>query len=313
MSTARADVRRRWCSALPMARWAAGVSLISSSLLIVQVTPTRAAEATEAPARAPSSCTTKMVPTAMPSVEDVYRFGHPKKDDPERDRAGINDLIVIKVKALCLLVDQAKCLGAYAGQGCKPQDIALYIDGREIKGLVPESGAPRADVGTLQFHVDRFAKSDEQWADLLGAPAIGDAFFERPAAVSVGLQGDAPIPTDVHTFKIVRIHLWRFWICGLILLLTLISIWLLAKNSALLRYRDKLSSFSLARCQMAFWFVLIIASFSFIWLITGAVDILTNTALILIGIGAGTALGGTVIDRSKEQGAKTDLDKVISD
>ena len=210
-------------------------------------------------------------------------------------------------------VDQAKCLGAYAGQGCKPLDIALYIDGREIKGLVPESGAPRTDVGTLQFHVDRSAKSDEQWADLLGAPAIGDAFFERPSAVSVGLQGDAPIPTDVHAFKIVRIHLWRFWICALILLLTVISIWLFAKNSALLRYRDKLSSFSLARYQMAFWFVLIIASFSFIWLITGAVDIVTNTALILIGIGAGTALGGAVIDRGKEQGAKTDLDKLISD
>ena len=40
------------------------------------------------------------------------------------------------------------------------------------------------------------------------------------------------------------------------------------------------------------WFVLIIASYSFIWLITGATDILTNTALVLIGIGAGTALGG---------------------
>jgi hypothetical protein len=51
---------------------------------------------------------------------------------------------------------------------------------------------------------------------------------------------------------------------------------------------------------MAFWFVLTIGSFLFIWLITDAVDIITNTVLVLLGIGAATALGATIIDANKK-------------
>ena len=265
------------------------------------------AEGQPAPAGSgpPSSCATP-APKGPPSVVDVHKFGHSGEKDPDRLRAGIRDLIVVKVKALCLLIDQAKCLGTQANASCKTQDISLYLDGREIKGLVPESGAPRADVETLQFRLDRSDKSDAQWADLLGSPRIGERFFDREAAVSVGLQNDGPIPTSVDKFNLVRIHKWRFWICGAILVLAMIGIGVLGRYTALLRYADKTSSYSLARCQMAFWFVMVVGSFSFIWLITGAVDIVTNTALVLIGIGAGTALGGNVIDRSKEQGMKTD-------
>lgn len=310
MLTIRQRIRSRLAMTPVACGWWLAVALVAtSSLPVSPASLAHAAATSDASAAAPSSCTTKLPATALPTVEDVYRFGHATPDDPERDRAGVNDLIVIKVKALCLLVDQAKCLGSYAGRSCKPQDVALYIDGREIKGLVPES----RDVETLQFHLDRSSKSDEQWADLLGGPQIGESFFVRPAAVSVGLQGDAPVATTVQGFKLVRIHTWRFWICAAILVLTIVAIWLFAQNSALLRYSDKLSTYSLARCQMAFWFVLIIASYSFIWLITGAMDIVTNTALVLIGIGAGTALGGAVIDRGKEQGAKTDSDKAIAE
>jgi hypothetical protein len=267
--------------------------------------------------KAPSSCT-KTTAGATPTiqdirVEDVYKFGHAGQNDPDCDRAGIRDLVVIKVKALCLLMDQAKCLGSYASSSCKAQDIALYLDGREIKGLAPESGAPRADVETLQFRLNRSSASDAQWADLLGSPKIGDKFFERPVAISVGLPGEGPVAAKVPPFKLVRIRAVWFVLCSIILVVALAAIVLFAKRSALLRYADKTSSYSLARCQMAFWFVLILASFSFIWLITGAVDIMTNTALILIGIGAGTALGGTVIDRSKEQKSKAELEKLVVD
>jgi hypothetical protein len=61
---------------------------------------------------------------------------------------------------------------------------------------------------------------------------------------------------------------------------------------------------------MAFWFFMVIASYLFIWMVTNAVDIITPSALMLIGIGAGTALGSAAIDKtngqgtSKEQGAQ---------
>ena len=298
--------------------------VVPVAILALTLAGTLGAQAAEEPQKkdgkgstAPTSCTKTTAgpsPTVQDiSVEDVYKFGHAKPDDPDRDRAGIRDLVVVNVKALCLLMDQAKCLGSYANPSCKAQDIALYLDGREIKGLAPESGAPRADVETLQFRLNRSAASDAQWADLLGGPKIGEKFFERPVAISVGLPGEGPVATKVQSFKLIRIRALWFVLCSIILVVALGALGVCAQRSALLRYADKTSSFSLARCQMAFWFILIIASFSFIWLITGAVDIMTNTALILIGIGAGTALGGTVIDRSKEQKSKTELEKVVVD
>lgn len=61
----------------------------------------------------------------------------------------------------------------------------------------------------------------------------------------------------------------------------------------------KLRPYSLARTQMAIWFFLIIASFVFIWLMTGALDTITGTVLALMGIGAGTALGAEAQNASK--------------
>ncbi len=61
----------------------------------------------------------------------------------------------------------------------------------------------------------------------------------------------------------------------------------------------ELRAYSLARTQMAIWFFLIICCWAFLWLLTGASNTLTNTVLILMGIGAGTALGAEVQDAGK--------------
>jgi hypothetical protein len=58
--------------------------------------------------------------------------------------------------------------------------------------------------------------------------------------------------------------------------------------------------FSLGRTQMAVWFFIVVASFLFIWIVTGAYDPLTGSVLGLIGISAGTALGAMVIDANKD-------------
>src|SRR6266542_3344622 len=51
--------------------------------------------------------------------------------------------------------------------------------------------------------------------------------------------------------------------------------------------------------QMAFWFFLVIASYVFLWLINDELDTITESVLALIGIGAATALGATLIDQGK--------------
>jgi hypothetical protein len=66
---------------------------------------------------------------------------------------------------------------------------------------------------------------------------------------------------------------------------------------------DGLPPFSLGRCQMAFWFFVVIATFYFLWLVTGRgdTDTINGTVLTLIGISAGTALGSAVISQNQTQ------------
>jgi len=73
----------------------------------------------------------------------------------------------------------------------------------------------------------------------------------------------------------------------------------LLRASGAKRADNKLYPYSLGRVQMAFWFVLVVTSFLLIWLITGEYSTISTSALVLIGIGAGTALGATLVDNSK--------------
>ena len=73
--------------------------------------------------------------------------------------------------------------------------------------------------------------------------------------------------------------------------------------------RRPLRTYSLARTQMAIWFLLIAVSYVFLWQITGALDSLTPTVLALMGIGAGTALGAEAQDASKN----TPLDDLLAE
>lgn len=82
-------------------------------------------------------------------------------------------------------------------------------------------------------------------------------------------------------------------------------VWL-AKTTALLK--DQLipqipphrQTFSLARSQMAFWFVIIFVSFLYLFMKTGSTDVITSQALMLMGLSALTAGGGAVVDNMRD-------------
>lgn len=72
-------------------------------------------------------------------------------------------------------------------------------------------------------------------------------------------------------------------------------------------FADLRRPYSLAQCQMAWWFAIVIASFVYI-AIHRHLDmsgILTDQCLILVGIGAGTALGATAIEQAKDSVSDT--------
>ena len=58
--------------------------------------------------------------------------------------------------------------------------------------------------------------------------------------------------------------------------------------------------YSLAQVQMAWWTAIVFGSYVYLALKTGSINgILNDTALILLGIGTGTALGAAMVDQTK--------------
>ncbi len=73
--------------------------------------------------------------------------------------------------------------------------------------------------------------------------------------------------------------------------------------AGMLRDAGPRTSWSLGRCQMFLWTVLIALGFLYIWVRTGATDTITSQSLVLLGIAAGTALGSVVVDANKNGSA----------
>jgi hypothetical protein len=92
---------------------------------------------------------------------------------------------------------------------------------------------------------------------------------------------------------------WRagYWFGIALLAMVIVK---LASATPLLRDRGPGSPWSLGRTQMAWWFFFVICAYVHIWLVTDRYTSLTTSVLALIGISAGTALAGAVIDDGKQ-------------
>jgi len=235
----------------------------------------------------------------------VYRYGKDTDQPSERNSAGLGDKIVIKVHGFKTLLDRANPVG-----GIK-KDIKLFLDGRQIDDIVPVSGAPQKDEGELQFELKRSPLNDKAWSDILGSPTFSN-LFERPTAISVGLDGTYAENSTIKNFKIIRIREAWFICCLVGLIFYFYLVIRLGSKTNMLRdpgidlsplglSQTGTKPYSLGRVQMAFWFSIVLASFLFIWLITGNYDLITAGVLGLIGISATTALGAVTIDNSKGQ------------
>jgi hypothetical protein len=276
----------------------------------------------------------------LPSLSEVKVIDviGPYKDNTHR--AGIRDKITVAVENLKNLLNYAECMSMEDKPvpGCTKRELALFLNGREIKNTTHEEvklGTVNADPanniapqGTVAFHLQRGLDSDEAWADLLGNPPFTDFFDKKPVTVSVGLKDSYALGSSFNTFTLARANndFW-FWSSVLLLILLVLAVlylalytnllrdvglspasWEIDKNAWVVSGKAKRKPYSLARTQMAFWFILVVGAFLFIWLVTGASDTITSTTLALIGIGAGTALGAAVIDisKTKDEGNKAE-------
>ncbi len=188
----------------------------------------------------------------------------------------------------------------------KISQVALVLNGQLIHGIA--SSGPDDSYKYLKFDLARLDdnKQDSQqnrveWNSLM-ADLRGDN--QHRLHVRVAGSGGPPFsgPEEVVTFQVLPRYSWAVLALLLVLLASFI---VLAKKSDILRDRPSVNgvkqSYSLARCQMAWWFFLVAASYCYLWIVLNNRDSLTQGVLILIGVSAGTGLAASAIDASKRQ------------
>jgi hypothetical protein len=226
--------------------------------------------------------------------------GNPRNSIP--GKAGMGDVISVAIPRL---------LEAAKYEVVDPAKLVLFIDGRVFPGVTPQVNSD-----SLIFKLKRTTDAPEAidaWNGLLGSPGIEPT---KPVVVSVGYPGQSPLglakdfPQKHNLNLIVYRRGWAL-ITLLALLAMALAFWKLGgvnllRDSGPPNPEPGKRPFSLARVQVAWWFLLVVGCFLLIYMITGEFT-MTEQALILIGIGTGTALGSAMIENSKRGGADSDL------
>jgi energy-coupling factor transporter transmembrane protein EcfT len=263
-----------------LARWSWSLSLV----LLLTVPAASFGQGTEAASPAAVRADPPRVTADPPRVTAV------RSNDPKHPgRAGLGDAVILTVEGL----------GAYLdGDQDACEDLTLYLAEVPIPGHPPEACDPYS--GQVRFQLDRTADSDRAWHVLLAEPVS----FTKKVEVSIGSKGRLAFPTDVEAFELEIVPALELVSFLIGLLLAILIAAYLARTTTILRnpvpgLPPAQAPYSLSRFQLAFWSLLVIAAYLFIWLITEELDTITGSVLALLGIGSATALGATIIDQGK--------------
>jgi hypothetical protein len=253
---------------------------------------------------------------AAATVDDAYkvvpqessRSGQVK---PDVKTVQLQDIIAVKIANLERLYDKA----------CQDKTIVLFLNGHPIKSLTPYPPTNPSDK-VLKFVLSRTDASKSAWTKILGSPSLDT----REMEVSVGFEDQFPLkPTSAKlprlNFDIIPAGWFALW-C-VIFLGMLIIFFISARKSNIIRDGSPIEgdvpgasgTYSLSKSQGAWWFFIIIAAYLLIGIVTGDFsNSINSTAIILLGIGAGTVLGSATIDAQKSTPAnlQAEHDKAVS-
>jgi hypothetical protein len=255
------------------------------------------------PAATPTPTPTP-APNASPTPEESPTPKPWASPDHISTYAGLRDRIWVEVAGLTDKDD--------------PRAYVLYLNGQELKETKPVAikGPNRNWLG---FDLMRTADNDPVWRSLLGSPTDSS----RKVEVSVGLPGKGPLPTTVgkpwSPTMYLRLYYprWVWAAVGLLILLVVLFV-IRARRGGFIHDSDppdpedgKMKPYSLALTQAAWWFFVVLGSFGFIYLITGDYNTVSNQAMILMGLGTGTALGAFMINANKRESVDAQLSTLL--
>ena len=224
------------------------------------------------------------------------------------ESAGLNDNITVTIANLDeeIARQQAPNSGVPPEQRLDPYKYVLFLDGIEMKGLNPFRVGPD---GALQFKLTRNPDNSGAWLNFLGRPS--DSI--KKVKASVGLTGKPPLEGKEFTLRLYNQKL--FYFATVLFLAAFIGFLIAAWTTPIIRDSGPPNPvngpltrpFSLGRTQMAWWFFIVLGSFLFITLVTWDLNTITSQSLVLMGIGAGTALGAAMVDANKRMSSSNDL------
>ncbi|HEV7763566.1 MAG TPA: hypothetical protein VGQ76_01065, partial [Thermoanaerobaculia bacterium] len=170
-------------------------------------------------------------------------------------RVKLGDFVVVTVS------DYAKMRGDAAAAG-KP--VTLFLNGIDTGTT---ASFERPDEKRFDFVLTRTSENLPLWRTLLREPFGPDT---RNVTVSVGIQGGAPLARATNAKTNVEL-LKKRWsnLAGIawLIFFALVVAGLLYFAKDMLKNEHN-EHYSLGRTQLAWWFVLILGSYLFIWLLT---------------------------------------------
>lgn len=184
--------------------------------------------------------------------------------------------------------------------------VSLIVNGLSLPKRNPvflRAAVSKEDSDIIEFSIPTTA--DPDWQSILRSTIVAPLY--ENVLIGIALDGKpASLAKTDSTTDLVAYNatLYGWATVGLVALF--LAFLYLAHASNTLRDRgfslprpsDK-PPYSLARCQAAFWFFIVFASYVLLSVVTGTyLHVLNDTALILMGIGTGTALGAKMIDAS---------------
>jgi hypothetical protein len=227
----------------------------------------------------------------------------------------LGDRIAVKITNLAGLETEANCRG---------KGLLVFLNGQPIKGLTLIHTQAS---NLLSFRLLRTVEARQFWSDLLGSPTEE----LRKVDVSVGVDGQSPLKADENANTTVNLKLLsdNSFAAALLCFLALLGAFvLLALKTNILRdgspppdavpvingrldprrSASNYGTYSLAKMQGAWWFFVILGAYLLIGIVTwDFYTSISSTAVILLGIGAGTVLGGAIIDKSKDTPEQRDI------
>ena len=263
---------------------------MSAMLGLVLSATGMAQDKTEAAPEKPA--TVQAPPAAAPGKDSAAGDKTPKivgvrSGKTDSHTVGMDDQLFVKVTNLPELL--------------KSRPISLYLDGRQIPVAEPNVHLFSDE---LEFRLVNLGtpESKKAWNDLLEPLS-----FTRPILVRVGPANGLPLAFEKQPASIQLIVVPQFWFWVWVVLFgagLLVFVWLV-KHTNILRDTGgaiepgQLPKYSLARTQMAFWTILVLGGFVFLWLVLDETDAMTSSAVTLIGISGSTALGAVLVDSGK--------------